>query len=340
MKKTLLLVTLLGGCLFVNAQLLQSDDFSALTLGNVGTDMTGVTPGQGGYLTFSNSGANSDWQIVNEGGTYGNVFQLTGPPTSTVATKFMWKDGLPDLWTSRTSGNDIIEIEYDFFTGPATTSKNTMDVRLYNASFQAVAGLRFVMETKVITGLARYEDANNAENTYVFNLGASSAPMPLAPDTWVRIGFAFNKTTGEVTWRGPGFSRVLGGSEMGVDPAEVDFLATTGTGNASAAIGKFDNLTIRATASEALLVVEEIEAPVSNSIKLYPNPVNDVLTLNVTNLTISNIEIMDLNGRMVKVISGNNTSDVKINVSDLSAGVYMINIYSENNKTTKKFMKN
>ncbi len=342
MKKTLLLVTFLGGCFIMNAQLLESADYEGLTIGNVGTDLTGTTAGQGGYFTFSVapvvSATVADFQIVADNATQGKVYQITGPPNAT-ESKITWKTDLATTWGTRTLDNDVIEIEYDFFTGAATTSKSTTGFRLYNAAGQTVAGFRFVPETKVITGLARYNN-NGTIGTYFFNLGAANAPLPLLASTWYRIGFAFNKTTGLVTWKGPGFYASVTGTEIGIDPDEVDFVVAAGTGNAVSSVSRFDNYTARATATEALLGLEELEAPVSASIKLYPNPVKDVLHLNVTNLTISNIEIMDLNGRIVKAMSVNNASDVNINVSDLSAGVYMINIYSENNKTTKKFIKN
>jgi hypothetical protein len=196
MKKTLLLATFLGGCLFINAQTLQSDDFSALNIGNIGTDITGATPGQGNYYTFTSVGANTDFQIYSEAGDYGNAFQITGPSTDT-GTKYMWKDGLDTAWASRTSGNDIIEVEFDFFTGPATTSKNAMRVYLYDSSYKIIAGLRYTPETRVISGIAYYNNAGTI-NTYAFFLGAGNTNLTLTADTWVRMGFSFNKTNGEV----------------------------------------------------------------------------------------------------------------------------------------------
>lgn len=342
MKKTLLLITFFSGCFFMNAQTLESADYNGLTVGNIGTDLTGATPGQGGYYTFSvtpvTTATNADFQIVNDVAEQGKVFQINGPANAT-ESKVAWKADLATTWSTRTLGNDIIEVEYDFFTGAATTSKSTTGFRLYNAAGQTVAGFRFVPETKVITGLARYNSNGNI-GTYFFNLGAAGAAITLNSDTWVRIGFAFNKTTGEVTWKGPGYYVGVTGTEIGVDPDEIDFVVVAGTGNTVSAVSKFDNYTAKATAVEALLGIEEVSSPSANVIKLYPNPVNDVLLINASNISISNVEVVDINGRLVKSLSVGNSSDAKINVSDLSAGVYMINIYSENSKTTKKFVKN
>lgn len=342
MKKTLLLATFLGGCFILNAQMLESADYEGLTIGNIGTDLTGATAGQGGYYTFSvtpiTTATNADFQIVNDVVSQGKVFQINGPANAS-ESKITWKVDLTTTWGTRTLGNDIIEVEYDFFTGAATTSKSTTGFRLYNPSGQTVAGFRFVPETKVITGLARYNN-NGTVGTYFFNLGAAGAALPLSPSTWYRIGFAFNKTTGEVTWKGPGFYASVVGTEIGVNPDEVDFVVSAGTGNTASAVSRFDNYTAKANSTETLLGVDEVVSSSANVIKLFPNPVNDILSINTTSVSISNVEILDINGRIIKSIAIGNSFDAKINVSDLNAGVYMINIYSENNKTTKKFIKN
>lgn len=75
---------------------------------------------------------------------------------------------------------------------------------------------------------------------------------------------------------------------------------------------------------------------VSNAISVSPNPVKDVLSLdNAEGVTIS---ICNMNGQEVMRIEKANVNE-KVNVSDLSSGVYFIRI-SKNNKTnTTKFVK-
>lgn len=68
-------------------------------------------------------------------------------------------------------------------------------------------------------------------------------------------------------------------------------------------------------------------------VALYPNPVNDVLNIE-TALELQTIEIYNLHGQ--KVLSSNQK---QINVSDLSAGMYMVRIQDvENNTATKKII--
>ena len=47
MNKTLFIGLILSSGLF-SAQVLESDNYNSYTLGNVGTEFTGTTPGQGG----------------------------------------------------------------------------------------------------------------------------------------------------------------------------------------------------------------------------------------------------------------------------------------------------
>ncbi len=73
----------------------------------------------------------------------------------------------------------------------------------------------------------------------------------------------------------------------------------------------------------------------------FPNPVNDVLTLNSgEGVQISAIKITDLNGRVVKTLNYSDAmSEMQINVADLSSGMYLLNISSNQGTATKKIVK-
>lgn len=75
-----------------------------------------------------------------------------------------------------------------------------------------------------------------------------------------------------------------------------------------------------------------------NNFSFYPNPVNNVLNISVkSEMTINNLSITDLNGRVVYSSSAAINS---IDVSDLSSGVYFISIETNEGKGTAKFVKN
>jgi hypothetical protein len=72
-----------------------------------------------------------------------------------------------------------------------------------------------------------------------------------------------------------------------------------------------------------------------NTISIYPNPVQDVLTIN-TQETINSVEVFNINGQKMGVSLNNNT----INVSSFSTGVYLLNVELANgSKEVVKFVK-
>ena len=327
MKKITLLLLLFITSV-VSAQVFQNENFDALTVGNAS--------GQGGLNVFdSASGDGSEFQIVSEGGTQGNVLQITGSTAASVQ-KFAWFNGFSGNWsTAKATGNYIVEVEYEFYTGSTSTSISSGDLRLFDSSFNTIAGLSFDPVSKEIIGLARLDEMGTPTLSG-FNLGSGGAAIALAADTWYKVGFAFNYTTGEVIWKGPGVS----GADANLDPVEVDFLVLSFAGNTSSFDFKFDSFRVRATATENLLGVNDIDNTLSQSIKLYPNPATDVINLAVANsLTINKLEIIDMNGRVIKSLSIGNVKKKEINISELNSGIYLMNIYSTDGKVTKRIVK-
>jgi|SRR5690554_3460515 len=90
------------------------------------------------------------------------------------------------------------------------------------------------------------------------------------------------------------------------------------------------------------VVIDLYEGPLSTEkffqqhFSMYPNPVTDVLNIDSVNgLNTNEIRIMDVTGKVVKV--QNNASSV--NVADLAAGTYLIDITTNEGKATSKFIK-
>ena len=337
MKKLLLSLSLLATVCSASAQVLAMDDFSSYTVGNVGVDPTGATTGQGDWYTAG--AANSDFQIVNNA-AHGNYLQITGSATAT-GNKFMWTSDFETTWAFRDAGNDILSIEYEFFTGPATTSKNQHRVCVFNADgLKILGGLLFAEDTKVLSGLSYYNNAGTMGN-YSFN--PTTGPFVLPTNTWVKIGFSFNKTTGQVICRTKGLTTNLNmgipGAAMGIDPVEIDLITAAGALNTSSTLALYDSYLVIAAATDALLDVEQVQP--TTAFAVFPNPATNVINVNnKDNAPISSITFSDLNGRIVKQNAFNNESQVQMNISELSSGVYMMNITSKEGTTTKKIVKN
>ena len=355
MKKKLLLITLALTLQCVNAQVLESDDFSTLSVGNIGSDLSGATAGQGGWYTYVATTANppaqnSDFQIVSQAEPFGNVLQLTGS-AGAAGTRYLFKTDLGANWLTRTAGNEIIEIEFDINLGAASTSLNSFRGYIFSDDgTKVLAGIgipkTFVYETVSYSNpiLGYYYAVGAAgTGTYYTTLGPSAeVPMVTASDDiWVRIGCSFNKTTGEVKFKGPsGVDSYTTGSAIGLNPGEFDFVATAGTGNTVAATAFIDNYVARASSTDTLLGVETKTRSVI--VSTFPNPTVDIINVyNSNNLDLTNYKVIDIKGTVIKSGILNNSLDQVINVSELSQGVYMLKLTtSDNTIITKKIVKN
>jgi len=79
----------------------------------------------------------------------------------------------------------------------------------------------------------------------------------------------------------------------------------------------------------------------TSKFSVYPNPATDIVRIsNEANLAINEVTIADLNGRTVKSVKLNGETAAQINIADLSAGVYMLNISSDQGGAVKKIVKN
>jgi len=73
----------------------------------------------------------------------------------------------------------------------------------------------------------------------------------------------------------------------------------------------------------------------NKNIDIFPNPVSDLLTIK-TDQKVENVSVYDISGKNSKVTI---LRDNKVDVRNLPAGNYMINIETKEGKTTKKFIK-
>lgn len=79
----------------------------------------------------------------------------------------------------------------------------------------------------------------------------------------------------------------------------------------------------------------------ANNFSLYPNPASDVLNINSkSNTAISQITITDMNGRIVKEVKNMSVTNTIVNVADLTSGLYIINVTSNEGSGAVKFAKN
>lgn len=342
----------MGASFATTAQTLVTENFNSLVAGDVSTVITGATAGQGGYFLFATNGTApttttntgvTNAQIV-AGGNASLGLQITGP-NGDKGSRFLWKDGFPALWTARTAGNDIIELEVDINPGAGTTlSRNNIGVYIFNpAGDRVLAGVVVKAATRELFLVAYSTPTGAPVGNYTYSL--DDAPgIQLPANVFSRVGISYNKTTGEVIIKAPGLSPAGAGvvsSSIGTDPAEIDFVGfsghTTTVPNTVAGSVIMDNLLVKASSTDTLLAVDEVATITQFSV--YPNPTKGLIDIsNDTDASISSVELSDLNGRVVKTISlGEN--DTQVNVSDLSQGIYLMKIVSDKGIVTKKVIK-
>ena len=85
---------------------------------------------------------------------------------------------------------------------------------------------------------------------------------------------------------------------------------------------------------QAFLSVNDFNSPELLEAEIYPNPVQNVLNINVDN-AIKSVEVFTLQGQKVL----NSTSN-QVDMSSLNSGIYLVKITDENNSiATKKVVK-
>src|SRR5690606_3916740 len=100
------------------AQVLFSENFDNLAVGEVSTDPTGTTPGKGGwYVRKTSTPYTFPVEITPETGR-GNVLVIGSNTNNTNGNgngAMLTQKNINTLWNSRTVGNNVIKLEYDIY---------------------------------------------------------------------------------------------------------------------------------------------------------------------------------------------------------------------------------
>ncbi len=73
-------------------------------------------------------------------------------------------------------------------------------------------------------------------------------------------------------------------------------------------------------------------------VRIFPNPVNDILTIK-SNLNIKEIAIFDVSGRTFTLPVFSEDKDIHLNVNQLSSGIYLVKLTTENKIINLRFTK-
>lgn len=370
MKKILSSLLLTSATMMIFGQVVFNENFDALTIGNLTTDITGATAGQNGWYTIAQTTATnsaaSNFQVITSDATHQKALQIVGS-NGTAGIKAAFKGDIATAWTSRSSGNNVIQYELDFYSGATTTSTNQSSVYFNNvtgsgttAVSKTLAGFSFNHNTRTPL-LSFYMDPCIALNNPTYcNAPASYPPAnytlsftdtsnqtyTIPANTWVKVGFSYNFTTGEVKFKiinadgSIGVDQTYQGAAAGLSPTNSYITvnprsSSTQTTNTLAANGMFDNLKLSFVQTSNILgVKDDIRNQINKDISLYPNPTSDILNIK-SDSKINAVSVVDMTGRKVNVkLEGN-----QVDVRELPVGNYLINVETKDGISTEKFIK-
>jgi hypothetical protein len=118
----------------------------------------------------------------------------------------------------------------------------------------------------------------------------------------------------------------------GIFGGTIDFDPGTGTMDLTAT-GSADGFIIKYSD----LVVGINSLTQNSTIKLYPNPVQNQLFIESEKGQIIEMNILDISGKEIRSITNNNVNN--IDVSELTQGVYILKVTTENGISTNRFIK-
>ena len=232
-----------------NADMVVSQqNFDNLTPGNLASDTTGTTAGQGGWYIFGSTASYAQVVADPNGATHngGQVLQ-TQAATSGTSTRFTWNDDVMNTMGSNPTENNVFNMTYDFYMGGvSSTSTNRYGNYLYDTTgTKIIAGVTMQNNTGQFYLLSNYNNAGTIGN-FSFSTGTSGI---LTRNTWYTFQYSFNSTTGRVTAGFKAFGAAtftdffVDGAAAGSVAGEYDLI---GSVNAAAAgtstLGFYDNI--------------------------------------------------------------------------------------------------
>lgn len=334
MKKVILsTLALVGLVSLVNAQattppnVAWSENFENFTLGSVGNDFTAATPGQGAIYMLN--GTATDYQIEDNAPNGKGLVIMTGAGSANTDTRY----AIHGNDATDTSGN-YIKGTFDLYTGWGG-GLGKGHITLFDPSTSgvaAIAGIGYNSETKGIFGTGRISNNGTVGYYHVSLTGANTTDT-----TWVKLGFVYNKSTGQIDWVTP-----QGTYNMNSNPAvtyhpnlvleDIYIMGQGNPGNFGPNDFTFDNIHIEYSNTATLNLEDTVVK--ATGVKVYPNPTVDVLKITAKS-KVDAVEIFDISGKKIDATVKNNEVDVR----SYAPGTYMINVITKDGKTMTKFIK-
>ena len=328
----------------ITAQVLYTENFNNLTLGNLGTDVTGQTPGQGDWYTTR--GTNDQYAIITEPNK-GKVLSMFIDNPQKERWIFAHKRNLNTLIDQRAAGNNVIKIEFDFNPGSLNIAKNTSN--RFGVSFLFAPPPQNLLDPFPTLMTCSFGYNDNRLTIFGFDgntIKGLKDHVSLADDTWYQLVFYMDYTNKKCYFEMLG-TNITGNSDFltYVNPADFKLSAIslsvqfTDLEGAIKRENRFDNFKITALKAVPphLLSTDNFLAQKFN---LYPNPATNIVNItNSENRLVNQVEIYDVTGKLINTQNFNNEVEIQLNVENLASGAYMLHLNTNDGLVVKKLIK-
>jgi len=343
MKKCLLILTTVLCFNSTYSQVLYSENFDNLSIGNLGTDPSGVTPGQGGWYTVSYTQSNSFFTIVNETGR-GKVLAMTTGVTDYEYLVAIKKISHTTI-ANRLPGNDVFMLEIDYYTGSnQPRGGNDVGSKINILSYIDGDPLN---ETHLLSHFS-FDKSNG-------NVGSRSGSGKLPFNTWVKIIFYLDypneKAYLHIPYLNDAFSH-----DIPKHPAttnlieeypisEINLIGSYVNSQTNPVLSyihnRYDN--IKLTAINEVppeIITLSVNEQLAEKFNLYPNPASNVVNItNNENMYVKEVAVYDATGKLISTQNFNEQTEIQLNVENLASGTYLLHLKTEEGTAVKKLVK-
>ena len=330
----------------LDAQILYTENFNSYTIGNLGTDITGTIPGQGGWytnfesLTVNNPpvGANTNYQIAAESNK-GNI--LTIQNTYVKIANNVFRNDLKTFWQQRSAGNNVLKLAFDYYTGDMDTGM----IYFRNKNGRTLFGYWIENNGPFV----RYNFPDTPTTNDSERLRLSNGQLLVLPkNTWFTFELYVDYNNSNIYYSIPSLNYTVvypmtlldpdGNAENDGVPEELVLRNYAGISNSSNIL-KIDNINFSAQNTVPVVTVG-VNAVLSNSFNLYPNPAKNVVNItNNENRLVQQVAVYDVTGKLINTQNYNNETEIQLNVENLASGTYMLHLQTAEGKAVKKVVK-
>jgi len=304
----------------VNAQVLFSDNFDSYNLGPFPNHTKG----------WEVRGFYNSVRIVSEPGrgkvlAWGwNTMPLTFYGNAGCAQNDLLKD-----FDKRDPGNDILKLEFDFysrdFTGvPAELFQSSVGLSSSDYYFRCRVNANESAIDSSITNPGNYKIAYN--------------------HSWIKVEMYFVYFENTDTWEVHTYIPVLGywsfesGKTLTSLGLHIGFSVYKANQSPSGTLIKYDNIKVSAIPNLPAFV--NLNEWLSSKFNIYPNPAKNVVNITSTeNMLVNQITVYDITSKLLNTQSFNNEAVIQLNIENLTNGTYILHIETNEGMAVKKLVK-